>query len=78
MNLFHSSEFQIGDNVKLLPHGGDFADISKEYFEQNYPNAIGKVGKIQTVTGKMLEVKFEQYKELIKVSTDEVELMEGF
>lgn len=78
MNLFHRSEFQIGDNVKLLPHEGNFADISKEYFKQNYPNVIGKVGKIQTVTGKMLEVKFEQYKELIKVSTDEVELMEGF
>lgn len=77
MNLFHNNEFRIGDSIKLLPYEGDFADISKRYFAENYPNAVGKVGKIQIVRGKMLEVKFEQYQELLKVSTDEVVLIGG-
>lgn len=73
-----SGEYQVGDKAKLLPISEDVDWTSKMYFEKEYPLAINQVGVIKIINGNTLEMKFDAYENLITVSKNEVELMEGF
>lgn len=50
----NTTEFRIGDEVKLMPISEQQDELSYNYFKYYYPHCINKIGKIVAIQGNSL------------------------